>query len=153
MPDHSPHRVSSSGAPHESAGARRSAEAATFRGMVLAAIVVGVLVGAMACAAGLGGGGHRGAHAASAEGHLDVTVAHHEHRPAAAHTALDPAWPADGGDGAPAQGHPGMACVVSVELRFPDPVARSTTGAVTGHAVPSLAECLPELDPPVPRLS
>lgn len=126
------------------------------RWMVLAALAFGLLFGALACVAGLASGvAHGVAHPAG----LDVVGLPAEH---AAHVApmIEAAPSASHGDHgdrsehpSTSGNHPGMACVVSVDLRFPEPTSPSISdshevlllGLRSGHPA--------DVDPPVPRCS
>jgi hypothetical protein len=130
------------------------------RTLALVAVVFGLLWGAMACAAGLAGpGGHAahlggaGAAAATSPG-LEGPHDHASHLDPAGSASVPGDTPLPGGlDGSSPASHPGMACVVSVDLRFP---AASATGhsnphVTAGSVVPT--GCAADVDPPVPRLS
>lgn len=157
MTESRPDRVARAASHRESVPSRPHTGTAGFRLVVLASIVVGVLVGAMACAAGLSAGDHGSVHAVATADGPSVDGAHHPHHahvPVGAEAAAAAPIPVHGdGVSTVEQSHPGMACVVAVDLRFPDPVVRSSTGTVAHEAVSSPADCPPELDPPVPRSS
>lgn len=131
--------------------------------LVLAAVVVGVAIGAMACAAGLAEGfGHR-VHAQGTEAIVaSVTGSHNGHVAAepgnvGGDPVLGSASPGNearsGAAGTWVEGHPGMACVVTVELDVDETVTPVMAGRFdTEHAILPV-DCVVDLDPPVPRAS
>jgi len=130
---------------------------------VLAAVVVGLAVGALACSAALAGGSGHLVHAQASTTHVaPATPSHGVH--GTAHFAADGAEPlvgstGDGHDTGPGsagtgdQGHPGMACVVTVDLDVAEAVTPVVTARFDGQRADPLAECVGEVDPPVPRHS
>lgn len=134
-----------------------------LRRVVLAAVVVGVAVGAMACAAGMAaGGGHR-AHIAAAEADRspseDSHAGHSSQAPDAEIGAAPERPAAQGNNGtdrstaSQLQSHPGMACVVSVDLRLLEPTLTSVSDIVDVPAAAKRSNCVADLEPPVPRIS
>lgn len=134
-----------------------------LRWVLLVAVFVGVALGAMTCAAGLAyGQGHSGHAAAAAPvgggtdhgaGH---SVAHPDHP--SADVVLDaPAAPVGDASGrspvAAVQGHPGMACVVAVDLQVADTSVVTMTQPFDSPVPAALADGIADLDPPVPRRS
>lgn len=143
---------------------------------VLAAVVVGLAMGALACAAALGGGSghvvHAGTMSPGAAPHDAHDEAHHEVHHQGHHEvhhgghvvvvagdeplARSPAAAGDTSSGPVvpgSQGHPGMACVVVVDLVVHDSVLPGPTGRVDPPRPAPPGECIGDLDPPVPRFS
>jgi hypothetical protein len=131
--------------------------------IVLVALVVGLAVGAIACAAALAGGsGHR-VHAQGTDSPLVSAPGPHIGREAAEPGArhgdplIGPAAPlnheSSESTGILTESHPGMACVVTIDLD----VAEAVTPAMAGRfdiPRPTLpVDCVVDLDPPVPRHS
>lgn len=123
--------------------------------VVLVAVAAGLLLGAIVCAAGLvGGAAHGAAHAAVVDGDATPT-AHTDH---AAHTSgPDSSHPGGhgehSGDTSASGSHPGMACVVSVDLQFPNVSSPWDAGSHVSQPPPMTAGCSDDVDPPVPRIS
>lgn len=133
--------------------------------MVLAAVVVGVAFGALACAAGLAeGSGHR-AHAQGTDTLVAPAMGSHDGHVtaepgAAGEDSLTLLWatvPANdtrsGPAGASIEGHPGMACVVTVDLDVDESVTPVVTGWFDTPRATRPVDCIADLDPPVPRSS
>jgi hypothetical protein len=124
--------------------------------VALVAVAFGLLFGAMACAAGLAGGGH-GAVERSALELDEMPMAHADHLTTMTESESQPMLPGDHGDHSGSTStpgsHPGMACVVSVDLHFPEVSSVSISdsseiplmGLSTGRPA--------DVDPPVPRFS
>lgn len=125
--------------------------------VVLAAVMIGAVMGALSCVETLSAGGHtthvtvvdepRSAGEPAHAGHLDPTDA----------SSATPVG-ARGTDGAPeaesaAFGHSGMACVVGVDLRFPEPFVSMVTDACDAVVLSMPAGHVVDLDPPIPRFS
>lgn len=138
------------------AHARPSAPPAQW--VVLVAVAFGVLFGALACAAGMAGGGvHSATTQASVLEMDDLSMDHSGHLAPVAESKSPPTPPGDHGDhsgGASPQGnHPGMACVVSIDLQAPNAPSASFADS---HEIPvpgMNAGCPADVDPPVPRFS
>jgi hypothetical protein len=126
------------------------------RSGLLVAITIGVFYGAMACATSMAAGDGHGAHAAVGEprtGHPDA--GQHGH---ASGAAADDADPSRSSDGAPESsstehGHPGMACVTSVQLRVPALVVPADVSQTSSRSTMTPPDCVTEPEPPVPRFS
>ena len=124
--------------------------------LILTAVVVGVFFGALACAGGLAAGNAHGTaepsvppilvHPPAHAGHLGSTT-----RPESPHAPAG-----DHGDH-PAStsmtGHPGMACVVSVDLDVPEASVATVCDSYEASAAPMWADWPADVDPPVPRFS
>ena len=131
--------------------------------VILAAVVVGVAFGAMACAAGLAeGSGHRVHAQARDTGVTPATRSHDAHvaaEPGAAGEGahLAPVAPGNdtrsGPDGGWIDGHPGMACVMTVDLDVDDIVTPVMAGRFDTAREMLPVDCVVDLDPPVPRPS
>jgi hypothetical protein len=141
------------------AGSRLRARAVSLAGLVLAAIVIGVGLGAMACAVSLASGGHGVTHVEVEAEPLTAASWRTDHSA----TVVDVAFgvspeseAASGDDRLPttlAQNHPGMACVVLVDLRIPDRLVLMASTALPGGPIPAPIDCAADLDPPIPRIS
>ena len=125
--------------------------------VVLVAVAFGLLFGALACAAGMAGGvAHRVTQPSVRE--IDGLSMVHAGHPAPALESESSSTPLGGhGDhsGSPstAGNHPGMACVVSVDLQTPEASPVSISDA---HEIPLMGMstgCPNDVDPPVPRFS
>lgn len=127
---------------------------------VLVAVVLGLVLGAMTCAAGLTDGHLHGTEAATVvdgaapdrADHADHVAGSHMY--AAAESAPAPHDETRSHDqtrASSAENHPGMACVASVDLRFV-PLAPVPASASCGiGAVETAAEWSADVEPPVPR--
>lgn len=115
------------------------------------AVVVGLVFGSLACtvamasSAGIAERSVVGAHLEHADAghhgpghHGDVTV------PGAPSGALQ----ADGHGG-----HPGMACVVAIDLRVPGAAPITSTGSIDVRPDGACVDRLVDVEPPVPRFS
>ncbi len=141
----------------------RSRSAARLRRAVLVAVLVGVAFGALTCVAGMAGGNGHSAHAdARVEQHSPAGDSHADHSAAARvveAAAASQHAASEGNDGghrsttSANQIHPGMACVVSLDLRFPEPTPTSVTDAVDNPVTPERSDCVADVEPPVPRIS
>lgn len=129
--------------------------------LVLVAIVLGLVLGAMTCAAGLADGTGHVTHAAVEPAVAASEIVRHPAEPGS-HDHGTPATPSPtnaGGDAspvlpsAPAEGHPGMACLVPVDLRFLGPTVATTSDVCAPLAPLTIADGIGEVDPPVPRTS
>ena len=131
--------------------------------LVLAAVVVGVAFGAMACAAGLAeGSGHR-VHAQGQDTLVaPATGSHDGHATAAfgaAGEARSPGSATAGNDersgsaGTSIEGHPGMGCVMTVDLDLDETVIPVMAGRSDTERAILLVDYVVDLDPPVPRSS
>jgi zinc transporter ZupT len=125
--------------------------------LVLVAVALGLLFGAMTCVAGLAGGVAQGASQPSVLEIDGGTMAHAGHLALLAETEAQSTPPGDHGGHSGsthmASSHPGMACVVSVDLHFPE---ASSALLSDRHEIPLLAMssgCPADVDPPVPRFS
>lgn len=135
--------------------------APSARRVVLVAVVLGLLFGALACAAGMAGGNAHGAHqpgpVAVAPSAVDEHRAHAVRVDAdATATALVAATdhlPDSSSGSSMAEGHPGMACVVPVELRFADPSAATLSDLYEVAAAGISPDCAADVDPPIPKFS
>lgn len=124
---------------------------------VLAAVVVGLAVGALACSAALAAGSGHLVHAqapiaSSDDGHGTVHDAAEGAAPLAASVGAGYDTQA-GSAGTGGQGHPGMACVVTVELDLAAVATPVVTARFEGSRLAPLPECVGDVDPPVPRFS
>lgn len=138
--------------------ARSRLSAPSTHKVVLLAVAFGLLFGALACAAGPAGGGV--GHGAVEPTTLEPDGAPMEHADHVAPIAKSGSQSVPLGDhgghsgsASTAESHPGMACVVSVDLHFPEATAVSISDS---SAVPLLglsAGCPADVDPPVPRFS
>lgn len=126
------------------------------RWFVLVAVAVGLLSGAMACVTGLAGGVAHSAPQPSVVRIDGLTTSHAGHPAPLAESAsqLAPAGAGDRPAGTSMAGsHPGTACVVSVDLHFPE---ASSAVVSDPYEIPLLAMntgCPADVDPPVPRFS
>lgn len=122
------------------------------RMFVLMALAFGLLFGALACAAGMAGGVAHGAAPA-----LDAPAAAHPDHAApnlGPEAQSRPGGHADHSDSTSMAGsHPGMACVVSVDMHFPETSAVSISDSFETPLQAMSAGCSAEVDPPVPRFS
>lgn len=141
-----------------SIAAHEGAPVSPARLLVLVAIVVGVVAGAFACATGLTTG------AAHAHGPVDIVAsapdAHSGHASHAAAERLDhgvhgigTTERAPGDDDAGHAGHPGMSCVVEVDLRFRGGHSAVICDLVESSEAVALVQRADDLEPPVPRAS
>ncbi len=125
--------------------------------IVLVAVAFGLLFGAMACAAGLAGGvAHGAAEVSSPE--ADVMPGRHaDHSDSMREPEAKPMPPEDHGDhsgiASTPGSHPGMACVVSVDLHFPEASSAVISGSSEITLLGLRAGCPADVDPPVPRFS
>ena len=124
--------------------------------VALVAVAFGLLFGAMACAAGLAGGGHGTVERSALE--LDETPkAHADHVDSMAESESQPMPPGDHGDHSGSTStpvsHPGMACVLSVDLPFPEVSSVSISDSSEIPLMGLSAGCPADVDPPVPRFS
>jgi hypothetical protein len=115
-----------------------------------------VFFGAMACATSMAAGDGHGAHAAVGEprtGHPDA--GQHGHASGAAANDADPSRSSDGApeSSSTEHGHPGMACVTSVQLRVPALVVPADVSQTSCRSTMTPPDCLTEPAPPVPRIS
>ncbi|MAT06689.1 MAG: hypothetical protein CL424_16760 [Acidimicrobiaceae bacterium] len=126
--------------------------------VVLVAVAFGVLFGAVACAAGMAGGiAHGGTTLPSVVEDDDLSMAHAGH-PAPVMEPESQLTPSgDNGDhsgsASTTGNHPGMACVVSVDLRAPDASFASISDSYEVPLMGMTAGCPADVDPPVPRFS
>jgi hypothetical protein len=125
-----------------------TAPASPVRLLVLVAVAVGVVAGAFACAGGLTSG------AAHAHGPVEIV--------APDHVALTGHGSHDGigtTDRAPAEpdtdptGHPGMSCVVDLDLRVAGGHATTICDRVATAPAVALEQRTDGPEPPVPRAS
>lgn len=137
--------------------ARSRSTAPPLQWIVLAAVAVGLLFGAMACVTGLASGG---AHSAAQQSILefdDLPTGHAGHVDQRAESGSHSSPLEDHGDHpastSMAGNHPGMACVVSVDLHFPEPSAMSVSDSHETQPAAMSTGCPADVDPPVPRLS
>jgi hypothetical protein len=126
--------------------------------VVLAAVMIGAVMGALSCVETLSAGGHT-THVTVVEetpsagepahaGHLDSTETSAVEKPVdgrGTHGSPEP----DSG----AFGHSGMACVVGVDLRFPEPFVSVVADACDVIVLSMPAGHAAEPDPPIPRFS
>lgn len=134
-----------------------------LRRAVLAAVLVGVAFGAMTCAAGMAvGNGHNTVAGAPVDQHSPAADAHADHSAVARVVEAGAASQhaaSEGNDGdhrsttSSDQNHPGMACVVSLDLRVPEPTPTSVTDAVDNSVILERSDCVADVEPPVPRIS
>jgi hypothetical protein len=124
-----------------------------MRLLVLVAIVIGVVAGALACTGGLASGaGH--AHAPVEVSQHDAGAGHAGH---AGHARGADSAEAPSSDRAPADSdasagaHPGMSCVVGFELRFVGDESATTCDQVEPSPAAALPGRLDGPEPPVPR--
>lgn len=125
--------------------------------VVLVAVAVGLLFGALACADSLAGGvGHGVTERPALETH-EPPMAHADHVASMAQSEPRPTQPGDHGDhsgsSSMAGSHPGMACVVSVDLHFPEASSVSISDLHDFPQTPMNTGCPADVDPPVPRFS
>lgn len=125
--------------------------------VVLVAVAFGLLFGAVACAAGLAGGA---AHSASQPSVLEIDglqMAHAGHLAPTVDAGSQRMPPGGHGDhsgsSSMAGGHPGMACVVSVDLHFPEASPAAVSDSFEVPLVGMRTGCPADVDPPVPRFS
>lgn len=137
------------------AHARPSAPPAQW--VVLVAVAFGVLFGAMACAAGMAGGA---AHSATQPSVLEVdelSMDHSGHLAPVVEPESQPTPPREHGDhsGTPPMtgNHPGMACVVSVDLHAPETSSVTISDSYHVPLTGMNTRCPADVDPPVPRFS
>lgn len=124
--------------------------------IVLVAVAFGLVFGAMACAADLAGGVAHGATGSSTIDTHEMPSAHADHPAPTAEPALQPTPAGDHGDhsgGTSTGGHPGMACVVSVDLHVPEASPVSISDSSEIPPIVMSAGCPDDVDPPVPRSS
>jgi hypothetical protein len=123
------------------------------RTLVLVAVVMGVAAGSVACVAGLASGrGHE--HAAAGP----VASAHADHLAvgvdASAEAGVGSAESdADGRAATPAADHPGMSCVVEVDLRVVGEQYATICDRLDAAVVVAHADGTDGPEPPVPRTS
>jgi hypothetical protein len=126
--------------------------------VVLVAVAFGVLFGAVACAAGMASGvAHSGTTLSSVHDADELLMEHPGHLAPVVEPESQPMSAGGHGDHSGSASmtgnHPGMACVVSVDLRAPE------TSSVTfsdSYEVPLMGMstgCPADVDPPVPRFS
>lgn len=124
--------------------------------LVLVALAFGLLFGAMACAAGLAVGVAHGAAEVSSPD-ADVMPRHADHSDSTGDPESEPMPPVDHGDHSGSSStpgnHPGMACVVSVDLHFPEATAVAISDSSEITLLGLSAGCPADVDPPVPRFS
>lgn len=141
---------------HDAVAASRPTLRRTARCGVLAAIAIGVFVGAMSCAPGMASaGGHR-SHARTDTHEVEhVEPGHRGHERPAIDDERTPSTRSDDDSTSVAVGqeHPGMACVMSVRLRIPDLDVPRDVRWADALAVVAPPDCVTEPEPPVPRLS
>lgn len=129
--------------------------------LLLAALCVGVLWGALSCASGLAVGiGHAG-HLRIAEPRpaeqTGPTHAHHGQESMLLSVESPGSTPDDVPTGrAPTsellgQGHPGLACVVEFVLGFPAPSVLATVDLMSDRPLLAPPERVSEPEPPIPR--
>ncbi len=141
------------------------------RTIVLFALTVGVLIGALACAAGMGSGAQHGAHGLrpSTPFTAETAAAAASPPPHRAHdtdgtetgdwtqsatTAASISGSDDGRSSADiGQNHPGMACVVPVDIQFPDFMVFGETEACSVSPIQTPFGSVGAPEPPVPRFS
>lgn len=131
--------------------------------MVIAALVIGIAIGALSCVAGLAGGAGHQVHAQETPAPRALASGPHGGHASAVPGAAteDPSLQPEArssdtrpGSADPAtQGHPGMACVATIELHVPESGAPVTAGWFHTPWTASPADCISDLDPPVPRIS
>lgn len=132
--------------------------------IVLVAVVAGLLFGAIACAASLSvGHAHAGPATATNPAASSPSDGHAAHRGGPVQVDADPSarsLPTHGagraghsGDVSTTGSHPGMACVVSVDLRFPQPSSASVSESCVTIAAGMTTEWSADVDPPIPRSS
>jgi hypothetical protein len=122
----------------------------------MVAIMIGVLFGAMACATSVAAGDGHGAHAPVDElrtGHSDAVQ--HGHAAATVAADVDPSTSSDRAPEPPTstQGHPGMACVTSVQLHVPALVVPAGASLASARSATTPPDFVTEPEPPVPRFS
>lgn len=127
------------------------------RWVVLVAVAFGVLFGALACVAGTAAGAAHGATQPSVVENDEPSMAHAGH---VAPTTLSDAPPMTSGDhgghsgsGSTTGNHPGMACVVSFDLRAPEAWSASISDSYEIALMGMVSGCPADVDPPVPRFS
>lgn len=132
----------------------RSSGSSLWRTAVLAAIVVGLALGAMTCAAGLADGNGHAMHSATEPAGHD---SHPTERGSREHgSQVMQRSSSAAGDASPttlAEAHPGMACLIPVDLRFDGPTVATSSDLCMPLGPVALASGSGELDPPVPRPS
>jgi hypothetical protein len=122
----------------------------------MVAITIGVLFGAMACATSVAAGDGHGAHAAVGELRTGQSDAgQHGHPSGTFAGRADPSPSSDGGRESPstAHGHPGMACMTSVQLRVPDLMVPADASVTSARSATRPPDFVTEPEPPVPRFS
>lgn len=144
------------GIDHVALPARSRMSAPAGQLVALVAVALGLLFGAMACAAGLAGGGHGTVERSAVE--LDeMPMAHADHLTAMAESESQH-LPSGGhgdhsGNLSTPGSHPGMACVVSVDLNFPEASSVSISDSFEIPLMGMSVGCPADVDPPVPRFS
>lgn len=124
--------------------------------LVLTAVMVGVFFGALACAAGLAGGNAHGTAEPSVPEMPVHSPAHAGHVGSTTESESPPIPAGDHGDhpvNTSMTGHPGMACVVSVDLHVPEASVATVCDSYEAAAVAMWADWPADVDPPVPRFS
>lgn len=124
--------------------------------VVLVAVAFGVLFGALACVAGMAGGVAHGATQPSVVENEHLSMAHAGHLgPEVARESHSPPL-GDHGDhsgSATTGNHPGMACVMLVDLHTPEASSASNSDAHEILLPEMNTGCPADVDPPVPRCS
>lgn len=142
------------------------------RTIVLMALASGVLFGAFACAAAMGAGSGHGAHDrrpahSVGDAHIEAAApSSYRHGEHGAFTAIERtptqsaaiSWSTvdasdDSRSGETGQNHPGTACVVPVDLTFPDVAALGETATCAGPPIDRHSGWVGTPEPPVPRFS
>lgn len=125
--------------------------------VVLVAVAVGLLFGAIACVAGIAGGGAHSAAQPSIVGFDEPPTAHPGHVDPRAESGPHSTPLGDhsdhSGSTSMAGSHPGMACVVSVDMHFPEPSSIAVSDSHETQPAAMSTGCPADVDPPVPRLS
>lgn len=140
--------------------AHRPRVTARLAWIVLAAVVVGLAVGALACSASLARGSGHLAHAQPGTT-APARESHHGHVVNDTAPTEDPVVeradaPDDSGSGSigrATEGHPGMACVVMVDLDVAESAIPLVSTRFDDARATAPGECIGDLDPPVPRSS
>lgn len=134
---------------------RSCARSATL--VVLGAVALGLLFGAVACAAGLSGGLAHGATGVS-DSDIDVLPGWHaDHSDSMSWQEPDSTSTGQRGghpeNSSTPGSHPGMACVVSVNLAFPEVSSAVISDSSEITLLGLSPGCPADVDPPVPRFS
>jgi len=125
------------------------------RWMVLVAVALGLLFGALACATDLAGDRAHAAHRTSMIdlGAMASDHSGHSDHPSAAMSRASGHQPSPSAGDSMAGDHPGMACVAPVDLR---PLGAAVLPVADRHELVSTmmrAGCPHDVEPPVPRFS